>query len=157
MIRKHSLIAKYSNSHRTVAVLLLILIAGLFSCEKDTTNPDPQNNTTNGSFNWSLNSQNTAADSAVCYLKTTTIYAYKNGLSQTVELNLSDIITNTYPVNSLSGNAITYADGNGTKEVANGSIQISANSGSKLSGSFSGTITGTTETITGSFSDVTIR
>lgn len=104
-----------------------------------------------------MNGATTVADSAICYLQITTIYAYKGGLVNTVELNLSDVVQNTYPVNATSGNEIKVVK-NSTSTIANsGTVTITSNTGSRLAGNFSGVLTGTVGTISGQFSEIRFR
>jgi hypothetical protein len=136
-------------------VLLTLLISG---CAKEDTLPNsPATPATSANFSWTVNGLTTTADSAICYLQLTTVYAYKNGLSQTIELNLSDIISDTYPVNAVSGNEIKYVNGSSNLSVSTGTVFITNTTGSKINGNFSGTFPAGGGSISGQFTDVAFR
>ncbi len=139
----------------TAIVLLLLMFA---ACAKEEITPNtPLTPAAAASFNWTSNGTTTTADSAICYLQLTTIYAYKNGTSQTIEINLSDITSGTYPINAASGNEITYVNASVTKLVNSGTVSLTNTSGSKLSGSFEGSFSAGSGSISGQFSNVSFR
>src|SRR5215204_4768471 len=123
---------------------LLLLFSALIiaSCTKD--NPEPEDDpgtpvtpVNKGSFSYSVNGNATiTADSAVYYPKFTTIYSYKLGTENTIEINLSDLVAGSYIVNSTQGNALTYETNGQTFTATSGTINITANTGSRLSGNF---------------------
>lgn len=137
----------------------LLFFGIVFSnCAKDDTLPNsPATPATSASFSWTANGVTTTADSAICYLQLTTVYAYKNGLSQTIELNLSDVISDTYPVNAVSGNEIKYVNGSSNLSVSTGTVFITNNAGSTLNGNFSGSFPAGGGSISGQFTDVAFR
>ena len=140
--------------------LLLTIILGLLlfssACVKDGSEPDTPA-ITYGNFSWTANGTTTVADSAICYLQITTIYAYKGGIVNTVELNLSDVVTGTYPVNSTSGNEIKIVKNGLNLAAGSGTVTISSNTGSRLAGNFSGVLTGTAGAVSGQFSEIRFR
>lgn len=140
------------------AVAFLLLSILVVSCAKDDISPTPTTTpAAQANFSWTADGAATTADSAICYLQLTTIYAYKNGTSQTIELNLSDVTTGNYPVNAASGNEIKYVNASVTKAVSSGSVSLTNTGGSKLSGSFAGNFAGGTGSISGQFSNVSFR
>ena len=146
------------SSQRALPLCSLFLLLLITGCAKEDTLPNsPTSPATSASFSWTVNGVTTTADSAICYLQLTTVYAYKNGLSQTIELNLSDVISDTYPVNAVSGNEIKYVNNSSNLSVSSGTVNITNNSGSKLNGNFSGTFPSGGGAISGQFTDVAIR
>lgn len=149
------------NRYRSVGTFLfysVCLVIFAASCAKEETLPDsPSTPANSANFSWTVNGITTTADSAICYLQLTTVYAYKNGLAQTIELNLSDVISDTYPVNAVSGNEIKYVNGSSNLSVSSGTVIITNNSGSKLNGNFSGSFPSGGGTISGQFTDVAFR
>src|SRR4051812_12386197 len=80
----------------SITFLGLFSLFLLFSCAKEQDEPEEPTTATTGtvpansSFKWTAGSTaQVIADSAVCYVQITTIYAYKGGTSKTVEINLS--------------------------------------------------------------------
>jgi hypothetical protein len=134
----------------------LFLVFFLNSCVKDETLPDEPLATT-GNFSWTTGGVTTVADSAVCYLQITTIYAYKSGMLNTVELNLSDVVQGTYPVNATSGNEIKLVKNGQNLATNNGTVTISSNTGSRLAGNFSAVLSGTAGTLSGQFTEIPFR
>ena len=112
-----------------------------------------------GSFNWTLSSgQNVTADSAHCYTSITTIYAFKNGTTNSIEINLSALSVGSYSISSATGNAFSFVNGATTYDASAGTVNITANSGNKLSGNFTATLTGGAITsISGGFQDILKR
>ena len=146
------------SSARTLALCSLFLLLLITGCAKEDTQPNsPTTPASAANFSWTVNGVTTTADSAICYLQLTTVYAYKNGLSQTIELNLSDVISDTYPVNAVSGNEIKYVSGSSNLSVSSGTVNITNNSGSKLNGNFTGTFPAGGGSISGQFTDVAFR
>jgi hypothetical protein len=145
----------------TAITIVLFFVAG---CTKDEDEPDdPTGSTTGtpvtGNFNWTLsNGSSVVADSAVCYPQITTIYGYKTGLDNTVEINLADVVVGTYDITSFSGNELKYVRNKITTKASSGTVKITGNTGGKMAGNFSATFsTGTITSITGEFSDVRSR
>ena len=155
-----SLLKRFSQ-HLYTCVIVLFLVAG---CTKDEDEPeDPGNGSTTGTamadFKWTLSNGTTViADSAICYPQITTIYGYKSGKSNTIELNLADIVVGTYNISSVSGNELKYVDNKVALNAASGKIEITGNTGGKMAGNFTATFsTGTITSISGQFSDVKSR
>jgi hypothetical protein len=144
-------------------VLLLAFSAITVSCKKDDPEPEDPSNptpvpTTPPYFTWTLNTNIvTVADSSYCYPSITTIYAFKGGNANSVEIRLSSFATGNYVVNAVSGNQLEYQSGtqlyNGT-----GTVAISASEATNLSGSFTCSLNGgTLNAISGSFAAVPKR
>lgn len=128
--------------------LLIGFCVIIASCNKD-------DNNSNGEFHWSedggVNSY--TADSAfyVRYNGGISIRAYRNGLSQYMQLSIGDTSIGTH--NFTSG--FTYLVGSNTTYSLNGTISISANTGNKLSGVFFVALTGgSTGTVNATFIDL---
>lgn len=143
-------------------ILAITLIALLSACAKDETTPSNPNGSsptpiTYGDFRWTVNGTTTVSDSAICYLQITTLYAYKSGTLSTVELNLSDVVTGTYPINLTSGNELKYVNGSTNLSASTGTVNITGNTGSKITGNFIGLFAGSTNSISGNFTDVKFR
>lgn len=140
----------------TLFLLSVVIMSLLTGCIKDETAPSaPAANM--GTFSWTTGGTTTTADSAICYLQITTIYAYKGGVLNTVELNLSDVIQGIYPVNATSGNELKLVKNGVNFSASNGTVTISSNTGSRLAGNFSAVLSGTAGTISGQFSEIPFR
>ena len=153
---------RYMNIRLLATIVVGITLAG---CAKEDDPPeDPSGGGSGGSvsssvFSWTAGSgSKTTADSSVCYVQITTIYGYKNGTSNTVEINLSDIAQGSYQLSSTTGNALTYVQGGNTFNAKSGSVNITASGGGKISGNFSAAFpAGSVTSITGEFTDVRMR
>jgi len=131
------------------------------SCTKDEKDPikNPPPTSTNGDFKWTINNGSVVvADSAVCYEQFTTIYAYKNGLLYTIEMNLSDLNPGEYIISSISGNELVYTDHNMSFGASSGTIVVSSSTNGKMNGNFNCTLSGASSSnISGQFSNVQKR
>lgn len=145
------------------SVCLALLVA---SCAKEEVTPqDPGTGgggggTTNkGTFKWTLSNGNTTtADSSVCYLQFTTLYAYKSGTLTTVEINLSDMSTGTYVLSPTTGNEFKYVSGSINSSASGGTVYLTNTANGKVSGNFNCAFTNTAVgSMSGSFSDVPMR
>lgn len=145
----------------SLGVVIVVLTFLIVSCAKDETQPTPTTNNptkiTYGNFQWTYNGSTTIADSAICYLQITTLFAYKSGTLSTIELNLSDVVAGTYPVNAASGNELKFVNNGTNLSASTGTVEITNNTGSKITGNFSGKFGTSTNSITGQFSDVQFR
>lgn len=142
------------------ATLIVTCAFLLGACAKEETPEDePPVQTDNGSFSWTLSSGQTVnADSAHCYNSINTIYAFKNGAANSIEVTLSALSVGSYSISSSTGNTFNFANGSTSYNGTSGSFAISANANNKLSGNFSVNITGGTLTsISGSFQDIAKR
>jgi hypothetical protein len=149
----------------TSVILIIFFISGCTKDEDGPEDPGTGTTTTTGSvpaseFKWSVNTSTASviADSAFCYAQFTTLYAYKSGTVNTVEINVSDIVPGTYNISSVTGNELKYVTGGTTFNATSGSVKILTNSGGKLSGNFScGFGSSSPSSIAGSFQEVRIR
>jgi hypothetical protein len=139
------------------AVFLLLMVQ--FGCAKEEPSPnDPSNPSTTGTvsfgdFRWTPEGGNVIiADSARFIPAFTNIVAYKNG--STIDIVLSSLSVGTYSISSSQGNALEYYNGT-TYNGVSGNVKITINSGSKLSGSFTSSLTGgTIKSINGQFTEI---
>lgn len=136
---------------------LILITVFLVACAKDNTEPeDPAQNPDKGSFSWQTNpgGNNTVADSAFYYAQFTTILAFKNGNSNSLEMTLASLAPGTYSLSSTTGNTFEFVSGS-TTYAGSGTCVISSASNGKLSGSFNVTLSGGSLTgINGSFSGI---
>lgn len=143
-------------------IIKIAVVAILFSgCAKDNTEPepDPLNPVNLGNFSWQPSTGSTVnADSSYYYLQINTIYAFKNGNLNSVEIVLSSLTVGTYSVSSVTGNDFTFVSGATTYTAGSGSVSITSTSGNKLAGNFNVNFQGGSLTnLSGSFSDVPAR
>ena len=139
----------------TLAITLGLALL-ISSCNKTaTTTP----NNTSGGMTWIENGTTTVtADSAYFETRYSTLHAFKGGTAKIIELNLSAGTVGTYTVSS--ANSISYiASGSSTTYIAaTGSVNITANASSKMTGTFSSTGTGASLTsLSGTFTDIAVR
>lgn len=131
----------------------------LIACKKDDPAPEDTTPTTpgvnKGDFSWTAGASTVAADSAYFYSQFTTVFAFKNGTSNSIEINLSALSAGSYSLSSATGNALTFVTGATTYTANTGSCNITASANNKLSGNFSATLHGGTLTaISGTFSNI---
>jgi PBP1b-binding outer membrane lipoprotein LpoB len=143
------------------AIVFCILIMSSCAKKEDSFEPDTSGNTENpadnkGSFTWTTSSgQSVTADSAHYYSQFTTIFAFKNGTSNSIEMNLSALSLGTYSFSSTSGNAFAFVDGSTNYDASSGSLTITASANNRLSGSFNTNLTGGAITsLSGTFTDI---
>jgi uncharacterized protein DUF6252 len=135
----------------------VILLSG---CGKDTATPeeDPSTPTpvSTGGFSWTPSGgSQVVADSTHYYSSFTTIFAFKNGNANSFEINLSSLAVGAYTLSSATGNALSFVTSSTTYTAHTGSVFITTNNGSKLSGTFNATLNGGTITsVSGQFKDV---
>ncbi len=137
------------------------VFAILYSCKKDDPEPVETTNTTpasSGSFSWTVNGNTSfTSDSTRAYASYTSIYAYKGGASNSMEINLGSLAAGTYTISSATGNALTLIKNGTSYSAGSGTVTLSS-SGSKLSGTLTAAFSGTVvTTVTGQFSDVPVR
>jgi hypothetical protein len=140
-----------------LTLVALSCITLLWSCKKED-DANPSNNNTGGAtFNWTDNTGATVnADSAFYVEQYHTIKAYKGGIAQFIEINLTAGAAGTYTVGS--GNAISYLNGNTLYTASTGSVVISSNTAGKMAGSFTSTGTGGSITaLSGAFANMEVR
>lgn len=97
----------------------------------------------------------TKADSAYATNSFHTIIARKNN-STVVEINSNDLQVGTYAIIS-SQFSFTYIKNGITWNATSGTLKITKNDGSKLSGTFSASASGTIYVVTGKFNDIPIQ
>lgn len=129
------------------------------SCEPNVEDPEENNTNTQIGFFYAENgsSNMTKADDAVANKQYNTLIAKKN--NQTViEINLSDFKTGTHSLSSKY--AFTYVKDGKHWEATAGSLQITKNDGSKISGTYEATAgTGVTgvSVVKGNFTDIPLK
>jgi hypothetical protein len=151
------------NTVASRSFLVLCFILFIVACKKEDT-PETEEPTDvpagQADFRWKYDGGATVvADSAYYYSQFTTIYAFKNGVSSSIEVNLSSLSAGSYSLSSATGNMLTYVKNAATYTTTSGSFNISSTSNTKLSGDFSGSInTGSVSTtISGTFSAIPHR
>jgi hypothetical protein len=143
----------------------LLLFCALFfvTCKKESDpEPEPENNNpaNPGDFRWKTSGGATVvADSAYYYSQFTTIYAFKNGTSTSIEVNLSSLAAGSYSLSSATGNVLTYVQNASTFTSAAGSFNIANTSNNKLSGDFDCSISNGSiaTTLSGTFNTIPHR
>jgi hypothetical protein len=134
---------------------LLLLLA--FSCKKEevssTTSNNPSNGPTSG-FKWTENGgAENIADSSRFTAQYKTLFAWKGTKKFEINLNASSVATYTIG----NGNALAFVS-SGLHSATTGSIIVTANSGSKISGTFDVTMnSGGFTNIKGTFTDINIK
>jgi hypothetical protein len=144
---------------------LPLLFCTLFfvTCKKEAApeTEDPSNNgpVAAGSFSWKAGSGATVtADSAYYYSQFTTIYAFKNGLSNSLEVNLSALSAGSYSLSSATGNMLTFITNATTYTASSGSFNITGTANNKLTGNFTAAFSGGTLTsLSGEFDAIPHR
>jgi hypothetical protein len=149
---------------KVLKVLILILIT-FSSCKKNSNTATSANTTTtpaNGSFTWTVNggSAVNTADSAFYRSQFKTIFAYKkiSGVMKLqYEINLAAGTPATYTLGA--PNAITYTANSPYFTPTSGNVIITANTGTKVTGTFqgSGTLTSGTSSVAGTFTDIPVQ
>jgi len=147
------------------SICLLIFSSILFvSCAKDNPEPEaepvtPAAPVNKGKFTYSVDGNAViTADSSVYYPKFTTIYSYKAGLQNTTEMRLSDLTVGTYTIKSSLGNELIYETNGQTFNASSGVVNITSNTGSRLTGDFNCAFTGVAvKSISGQFTDIRYR
>jgi hypothetical protein len=138
---------------------LLFSITIIFSCCKEKVEGPEDNTATGAGFFYAENNSNTLtkADEAVANKQYNTLIAKKN--NQTIiEINLTDFKTGTHSLSSKY--AFTYVKDGKHWEATAGSLQITKNDGSKISGTYEATAgTGVTgvSVVKGNFTDIPLK
>lgn len=98
------------------------------------------------------------ADSSVYFPAFNNIVSYKSGATQVIDIYLSALSVGTYTISSATGISLSYTTGSTVYTAKSGTVGITANTGSKLSGKFGVALTGGTLTsLSGSFTDIPKR
>jgi hypothetical protein len=145
-------------------VLVTVGLVILSSCKKEEKPEEKTTKTTtqapySGDFKWTpTGSVTVTADSAFYYFSIYTIYAYKGGMSNTIEITLPDFGLSSYSVMPSQGQTFQYVSNSKTYNATSGAINITANTGTTVSGNFSVNInSGTVTSVTGQFSGIQRR
>lgn len=141
----------------TSAILSLSM---LVACtKKSTTSPTPTPTPTpTAGFTWTENggTENTA-DSAYYEAKYKTIKVFKAGKTK-IEINLTDGIPATYPLGTSNVFSLIVTGASTIYVATGGSLTITANASSKMTGTFTSTGTGASVTkCDGKFTDIAVR
>lgn len=146
--------------HLTALASLLLFASFIFSgCAKEEDAPEektPSNPITPppAKFSWVINGgAEVTADETYYVAAYSNIYAAKG--TRTVDIILDDLSKGTYQI-SAPAITIDYFDGTNTHSGKSGTVVISENTGSLLSGSFTCALSGggSNSSITGQFSSV---
>lgn len=140
----------------TTALLSLCLMAACTKTSTTSPTPTPTPTPTAG-FTWTENggAENTA-DSAYYEAKYKTIKAYKSG--KFIEINLSDGIPATYTVGTSNAISMLVSGASTLYTASSGSVIITANASSKMTGTFTSTGSGASVTkCDGKFTDIAVR
>lgn len=148
-----------------ILLLLLSSLIFLISCAKASSDPDkntstvPSGNTSNTQFTWTNNAgSSVTADSSNYYTSFTTIFAFKNGITNSLEINLSSLNVGAYLLSNTTGNALTYIVNSTTYTAKSGTVNITANNSAGLSGNFNCALSGGTLTsLNGQFTEIPKR
>ncbi|PBQ31685.1 hypothetical protein CNR22_07855 [Sphingobacteriaceae bacterium] len=144
--------------YASIVILFLIPIAITFSgCAKDPDEPADETPDTPAAttpkFTWTLSGSTlVTADDSYFVSQFSNIYASKtNGMS--VDINLSDLNTGNHTIAPSNGVTLEYTSTTTTLNATSGSVVISENTGTSVSGSFTCNLSGggSTSTIIGDF------
>lgn len=140
------------------AGVFLIYMSTLSSCKKTETNSA---NATTNSFIWAIGGATYSADNDTAFVQGPfTIIAKKDEASpanlKIFEINLSAFGTGSYTLTASGVNQVNYITTTSVITSQSGTLNITANTGSTLSGNFTTTLTGGV-VMTGNFSNVPIK
>ena len=140
----------------SLLILLAYSLLFLFSCKKDENTPinDPVTPTSN--FKWSTDgSASVTASEAYFIAAYNNIVATKSGSTASVDVVLDDLKVGSHAISASTGITLEFVNQGTTYTGESGTVVISQNTGTLLSGSFSAQLSGgTIKTITGSFTDL---
>lgn len=152
---------KFSYQSFLAATLISVatFISGCAKSEKDPAEEPSNEPIETSEFSWTPGSSSSVkADSSFYFPAFNNIVSYKGGGSQIVDIYLSALSVGTYTISSATGITLSYTTGSTAYTASSGTIGITANTGSKLSGSFGVNLKGGTLTnLSGSFSDIPKR
>lgn len=147
---------KYAKNFLLFLIPVAVVISG---CAKDEDEPEEENPTTPAAtpkFTWTLGGGTlVTADDSYFVSEFSNIYASRtNGMS--VDINLSDLNTGNHIIAPSNGVTLEYASSSGTLNATSGSVVISENTGTSVSGTFTCNLSGSgvNSTIKGDFSKV---
>ncbi len=135
----------------------LIAVVMIFSCSKSSSNPS----TPTPVFTWSVGGATYAADSDTAFISGPfTIIAKKDaslpGSYKFIEIDLSAFTTGAYTLSAAGANQVNYFTSSGLVVSQSGTLNITANTGTTLSGNFTTTLTGSVA-MAGTFTNVPIK
>lgn len=136
---------------------ILVMAGALFAavaCEKEASKPEEETTTpvSSYSFSWTTGSTSFSADNSFFVPAFNNIYAAKvNGAY--VDITLDDLTKGNHTINPSAGITFEYSDGTTTFNGKSGTVTISENTGTTLSGSYSCTLENGSS-ISGSFSKI---
>ena len=136
---------------------LLIAIVTLFSCSKSS----PNSNSSAPVFTWSVSGATYTADSDTAFISGPFAIIAKKDASlpasyKIIEIDLSAFTTGAYTLSSSGVNQVNYLTNSGLAASQSGTLNITANTGSTLSGNFTTTLSGSVS-MTGTFTNVPIK
>lgn len=142
------------------ALLLMVLVGGLISCNRTEEEPATPSPTASQGFTWRENATDAplkTAGSSEVRTQYKSIFAFTGTTATSgtlFEFNLTAVTPGTYPINA--SNAF-YFSGN-TATPASGEVVITSNSGGKASGTFKATWTaGAISAVYGTFTDIPVK
>ncbi len=138
----------------------LISLNLLTACTKKSTStptPTPTPTPAATGFSWTENGgAEIKADSAFYETRYKTIKAYKTG--KFIEINLTDGIPATYSLGTSNAVSMLVAGASTLYAASSGSVIITANASSKMTGTFTSAGTGASVTkLDGKFTDIAVR
>lgn len=140
-----------------IAGLFLAGICFLSACSKSDTN----SNITASSFSWTVGGTTYTADNDTAFVSGPfTIIAKKDETSPTnfkiFEINLTGFTTGAYTLTATGANQVNYLTNSGLVTSQSGTLNITANTGTALSGNFTTTLTGSLA-MTGTFTNMPVK
>ncbi len=141
----------------TTALLSLSLLAAC--TKKSTTTPTPTPTPTpKAGFTWTENgAAEITADSAYYEARYKTIKVFKAGKTK-IEINLTDGIPATYPLGASNVFSLLVTGASTIYVATGGSVIVTANASSKMTGTFTSTGSGASVTkCDGKFTDIAVR
>jgi len=147
---------KPGPSFVSLLLLLAIFISGCAKDEKDPIEPPPSGgNTSFGEFKWTPSSGTEIRSDSAYYIPSfNNIVAYKG--NSTIDIVLSSLVAGTYTISSSQGNTLEYYTGSAVYNATSGSVVITTNTGSRLSGTFNAGFQGQ-PSINGQFNNIPVR
>lgn len=135
--------------------LIIVVSLLVIGCGKDPNEPDEETpGTSQVKFTWSVNGGSTITASDGYYIFSyNEIIATKAG-STAIDIILDDLTKGTHNISPSNGITLEYYDGSATFDGKSGTVTISENTGTSLSGSFTCVLNGGTTTIAGQFSNL---
>jgi hypothetical protein len=148
---------RYFHIAATCLSLGLLVFAGCAKAEKEPEDPTP---TTTGTtlhpdFRWTPGSGPAVIASDAYFIPAyNNIVALKNTTSASVDITLDNLNEGGHSISSSSGITLEYNDGTNTYTGKSGSVNITDNDGTSISGSFNCVLNGGPGSINGQFTDI---